>query len=100
MGSHEKENPLSIKAERVKSGGQTRNRTEDTRIFSPLLYQLSYLAQSGMANKGRRIGGVNGKFEDNRTAAGLRTAQRRAQGSNHGLQFLCGVFARRAKRGG
>src|SRR4051812_42782356 len=25
-------------------GGQTRNRTEDTRIFSPLLYQLSYLA--------------------------------------------------------
>ena len=31
---------------RVKSGGKTRNRTEDTRIFSPLLYQLSYLAKS------------------------------------------------------
>ena len=25
-------------------GGQARNRTTDTRIFSPLLYQLSYLA--------------------------------------------------------
>ena len=28
----------------LKSGGQGRNRTTDTRIFSPLLYQLSYLA--------------------------------------------------------
>ena len=27
-----------------KNGGQGRNRTADTRIFSPLLYQLSYLA--------------------------------------------------------
>ena len=25
------------------SGGQGRNRTTDTRIFNPLLYQLSYL---------------------------------------------------------
>ena len=25
-------------------GGQGRNRTIDTRIFNPLLYQLSYLA--------------------------------------------------------
>ncbi len=25
-------------------GGQRRNRTADTRIFNPLLYQLSYLA--------------------------------------------------------
>ena len=29
------------------SGGQGRNRTTDTRIFSPLLYQLSYLAVQG-----------------------------------------------------
>lgn len=29
---------------RQKNGGQRRNRTVDTRIFSPLLYQLSYLA--------------------------------------------------------
>ncbi len=28
-----------------RSGGQARNRTTDTRIFSPLLYQLSYLAE-------------------------------------------------------
>ena len=27
------------------SSGQGRNRTADTRIFSPLLYQLSYLAE-------------------------------------------------------
>ena len=65
----ETKNPLSNEAKRVKGGGQTRNRTEDTRIFSPLLYQLSYLAQSGMANKGRLFGGVNGKFKDNRTGA-------------------------------
>ena len=29
----------------LRSGGQGRNRTTDTRIFSPLLYQLSYLAK-------------------------------------------------------
>ncbi len=28
-------------------GGQGRNRTTDTRIFSPLLYRLSYLAITG-----------------------------------------------------
>jgi hypothetical protein len=27
-----------------RTGGQGRNRTADTRIFNPLLYQLSYLA--------------------------------------------------------
>ena len=27
--------------------GQGQNRTADTRIFSPLLYQLSYLAEYG-----------------------------------------------------
>ena len=31
----------------VFDGGQGRNRTTDTRIFSPLLYQLSYLAAGG-----------------------------------------------------
>jgi hypothetical protein len=29
------------------NGGQGRNRTTDTRIFNPLLYQLSYLAAVG-----------------------------------------------------
>lgn len=28
-------------------GGEAQNRTEDTRIFSPLLYRLSYLAPNG-----------------------------------------------------
>lgn len=29
-----------------KNGAQSRNRTSDTRIFSPLLYQLSYLGKA------------------------------------------------------
>ena len=29
------------------NGAQSRNRTSDTRIFSPLLYQLSYLGMVG-----------------------------------------------------
>ena len=35
------------------TGGQGRNRTIDTRIFSPLLYQLSYLARSRDARETR-----------------------------------------------
>ena len=38
-----------IKEVRIEIGGQGRNRTTDTRIFSPLLYQLSYLANLGEA---------------------------------------------------
>ena len=33
----------------MSDGGQRWNRTTDTRIFSPLLYQLSYLAKAGQA---------------------------------------------------
>ena len=33
-----------IEQQGLKSGGEGRNRTDDTRIFSPLLYQLSYHA--------------------------------------------------------
>ncbi len=36
------------------TGAQGRTRTTDTRIFSPLLYQLSYLGTGGA--KGHRIG--------------------------------------------
>ena len=39
---------------RERSGGQGRNRTADTRIFSPLLYQLSYLATLGFEAKSKR----------------------------------------------
>jgi hypothetical protein len=35
---------LDVKA--FLTGGQGRNRTTDTRIFSPLLYRLSYLAEA------------------------------------------------------
>ena len=40
------ENRCARKSAKTKdgNGGQGRNRTTDTRIFSPLLYQLSYLA--------------------------------------------------------
>ena len=42
----------------IKFGGQGRDRTGDTRIFSPLLYQLSYLATD---------------FGENGRSAGIRT---------------------------
>ena len=32
------------------NNAQNRNRTSDTRIFSPLLYQLSYLGIAGLHN--------------------------------------------------
>ena len=37
-------------------GGQGRDRTGDTRIFSPLLYQLSYLATAEILVNGRSRG--------------------------------------------
>ena len=41
LGTHLKENPSQCILRGVLSGA-TGNRTRDTRIFSPLLYQLSY----------------------------------------------------------
>ncbi len=38
------DNPQNRPIGAFKNGGKSRNRTGDTRIFSPLLYQLSYLA--------------------------------------------------------
>ena len=35
---------INVALSRCDESGQGRNRTGDTRIFSPLLYQLSYLA--------------------------------------------------------
>ncbi|CAE6961610.1 conserved protein of unknown function [Ectopseudomonas oleovorans] len=37
------------------SGAQGRNRTADTGIFNPLLYQLSYLGQRGAIRRICRI---------------------------------------------
>ncbi len=39
------------------SGAQSRNRTSDTRIFNPLLYQLSYLGTVGWARDTQGQGG-------------------------------------------
>ena len=38
-----------------RSGGDGRNRTADTRIFSPLLYQLSYITETFMLNVGAKV---------------------------------------------
>ncbi len=48
----EKSEPLKSKKphrldEALDHGAQGRNRTTDTRIFNPLLYQLSYLGNKG-----------------------------------------------------
>jgi hypothetical protein len=45
--------PESFANHRLRNGGQGRNRTIDTRIFSPLLYQLSYLATLAFRPDGR-----------------------------------------------
>ncbi len=42
---------------KFRDGAQGRNRTTDTRIFSPLLYQLSYL---GLSRKGHGEKGEKG----------------------------------------
>ena len=45
---------LPIELSRHKNGGSGRNRTADTRIFSPLLYRLSYRANiNGGPDRGR-----------------------------------------------
>ncbi len=41
-----------------KNGGSRRNRTADTRIFSPLLYQLSYRAENNGGTDGIRTRGL------------------------------------------
>ena len=37
-------NPRFLILTRMQEGGSSRDRTSDTRIFNPLLYQLSYRA--------------------------------------------------------
>ena len=45
LGERRKKSRL-IRVGTSMNGGQGRNRTTDTRIFNPLLYQLSYLAKT------------------------------------------------------
>ena len=46
--------PAKFRQRKGCDGGQGRNRTADTGIFSPLLYQLSYLAmECGVVRAGR-----------------------------------------------
>ena len=50
---------VAIFSLRSKFGGLGRNRTTDTRIFNPLLYQLSYQAL-GERDYSQRLGGFSG----------------------------------------
>ena len=43
-------------------GAQSRNRTSDTRIFNPLLYQLSYLGIGPMRREPRATGLIGERF--------------------------------------
>ena len=57
-------------------GGQGRNRTTDTRIFSPLLYRLSYLALRLPSFPGRRsFTGQGGVFYTHTLALSQRVGQ-------------------------
>src|SRR5690606_29171222 len=49
-GNPNKKRPIKKMIGR-ESGGPGRNRTTDTRIFNPLLYQLSYQAKAGKYSK-------------------------------------------------
>ncbi len=53
------------------AGGEARNRTGDARIFSPALYQLSYLAGEG---------GCRGRCHAGKTGGATRVARNRAFG--------------------
>ena len=59
-------------------GGPGRNRTTDTRIFNPLLYQLSYQAKRGMiiASPCRLCKSLAATFFKNRWAPPVRLAER------------------------
>ena len=50
----DKPGPVTRYEDLQEDGGQSRNRTNDTRIFSPLLYQLSYLALREATPNGER----------------------------------------------
>lgn len=46
-----KATPASKTEAGVEKGGRSRNRTNDTGIFNPLLYQLSYPAEEPKADR-------------------------------------------------
>ena len=50
---------ISLGIPRLYYNAQSRNRTSDTRIFSPLLYQLSYLGMSQRRNVFYHISGLD-----------------------------------------
>ena len=66
-------------------GAQGRNRTNDTRIFSPLLYQLSYLGPTGSG------------FLEDRPARRRRSASRPGGGRLAGLHVTPSVQTHFAK---
>jgi hypothetical protein len=69
-----------------KNGAQGRNRTTDTRIFNPLLYQLSYL---GTPLTGRCIGEACaiGKPQADRIAASLAGSDRSSNSTFNSVRW-------------
>ena len=61
------EDPQFIAALAVRNGGWGRNRTGDTRIFSPLLYQLSYPAAIAGRNRAKHLTPRQGVFRETAT---------------------------------
>ena len=58
------------------SGAETQNRTGDTRIFSPLLYQLSYLGPLQRTHGTRGAPGIVNGREASRRSGGLSSRPR------------------------
>ena len=75
-------------------GGQGRNRTIDTRIFSPLLYQLSYLA--AVRNGGEPPEG--GVFNRQRAGGSSRRRKMAAVGERRTYALSAAIAARYASR--
>ena len=55
----------------MKNGAEGQNRTADTRIFSPLLYQLSYLGTGWIGRRKRQQNRLKTGVEDYQAGRGL-----------------------------
>ena len=67
-----------VEVEMLGSGGKGGNRTHDTRIFSPLLYQLSYLATSDASFRPADLAPVRAGLRRRAAADGLPLPNERA----------------------
>ena len=86
---HPQKSPKRLQLRASSSGGRTQNRTGDTRIFSPLLYRLSYpasLRKAALSVCVRRSS--TGFFYFLTSSAFFQKSTRFKQNSNKCLSFL------------